>query len=490
LPDRLSTLNCTNEVTMRRAPATLLLIALSACGGAGAGGNGGAPGAGERGAGGVGGGGSAPPALMARIDSIIEMPIKAGKLAGASIAVVKGSDTIAVKRYGFASLELETPTPPRAVYEIGSVTKQFTGAAIMQLVEHGKLSLDDDITRYLPGLKLGGRKVPIRRLLDHTSGMRGYTEIPEARGLFWRRVPADSIVQLFLSKPWDFEPGEEEIYNNSAFFLAGQVIEKVSGKSYERYVEDELFAKAGMTDSHYCSEREVHKGKVQGYDSDSTGPVLRAPISHAWPYAAGSLCASALDLVAWNQALHRDGKILGPEAYREFITPHQLNDGTTIRYAKGIAAYNRLGRRALHHGGGINGFLSENIYFPDDSLSVVVLFNTAGPTSPDEAALAIAEAVLGKPADPEKPFPGDLSQLAGTYAGKGRGRPVELTVAVADGRLTAKGGMLGDTARVLTHLGDNVFAREETRFLFMQDGGKFTRVRIDAGYGNNVLKRK
>ncbi len=434
-------------------------------------------------------GGSASPELLATVDSIIETPIREGKLIGGSVAVVRGSDTLVRKQYGYADAELETPTPLRAVYEIGSVTKQFTGAAIMQLVEQGKVDLNADVRTYLPDLPTKGRKVTVRQLLDHTSGIKGYTEMPKARPLFHRAVPKDSIVAMFMAEPWDFEPGEEQIYNNSAFFLAGLIIEKVSGKTYEQYVQENLFDRAGMKNSHYCSERAIQPGKVKGYDSDSAGPILRAPISHAWPYAAGSLCSTVSDLVAWNAALHRDGRILGPAAYAEFIRPGKLNDGTTLGYGMGIAVYDRLGRRALHHGGGINGFLSENLYFPDDSLSVVVLFNTAGPVGPDAAAMAIAKAVLGEPKDDARPFEGDLARLAGVYAGKGRGRPTELTFEAADNVLTVKGSFIGDTARALKYIGNNTFRRDETRFIFGESGGR-ARVRVDAGYGNNLLVRK
>lgn len=428
-------------------------------------------------------------ALVDKIDSIISAPIMSGKLAGASIAVVKGRDTIAVRGFGKANLELDVPTPPRASYEIGSVTKQFTGVAIMQLVEQGKLGLDDDLKKYVPEFNTQGRTISIRRLLDHTSGIKGYTEIPEFPPLGAHRLPKDTLLKLIGKKPFDFEPGEEEIYNNSAFFLAGMVIEKVSGMSYEDYVEKNLFAKAGMPDSHYCSEIEVHRGKATGYDSDSTGPVQKAAMSHVWPYAAGSLCASAIDLVAWNEALHQKGQILGQEAYREFITPGKLKDGTTLGYAKGIAVYNRLGRRSLHHGGGIPGFLSENLYFPDDSLSVVVLYNTAGPGSPDEAAEAIAEAVLGKAPDLSKPTEGDLNRFAGTYQGRGRGRSTELTIGVDSGKLTAKANFLGDSAKTLTYVGDNTFTQGYARLIFSSEGDKVTGVRIDAGYGNSPLRR-
>lgn len=461
---------------MRRIIEIGALLAAAGCGGSGANAPTGGAAGGER------------AALVATIDSIVSAPIEAGKVAGASIAVVRGSDTIAVQGFGKASLELDVPTPPHAIYQIGSVTKQFTAAAIMQLVEQGKVKLDDDFTTYLPDYDTHGRKITVAQLLNHTSGIKGYTEIPEFRLIGIQHLPKDTLLKIIQKKPFDFEPGEEEIYNNTAFFLAGLVIEKVSGMSYADYVQKNLFDRAGMKDAHYCSERAVHPRDVEGYDTDSTGLVQKGYIDHTWPFAAGSLCSSAIDLVAWNQALH-GGKILGPEAYQEFIQPGRLNDGTPIRYAKGLAVSSILGRRALHHGGGINGFLSENIYFPDDSLSVVVLFNTAGPASPDDAARAIAEAVLGQPADDTKTYDGDLSPFAGTYAGTGRGRPTDLTITVDSGKLMAK-MPFSDSLRALSYYGDDTFGWRDLRLTFVRQAEKITGANLDAAYGFNRLKRK
>ena len=359
----------------------------------------------------------------------------------------------------------------------------------MQLVEQGKINLDDDLSKYLPDYNAQGRKITVKRLLDHTSGIKGYTEIPEFRTLMAFKYPRDTLVKLFSKKPFDFEPGQEQIYNNSAFFLAGLIIAEVSGMPYEDYVQKNLFDKAGMKDAHYCSESKIFKRQVTGYDSDSAGPVQKGPLSHQWPYAAGSLCSSAVDLVRWNEALHQQGTILGAAAYQEFITPETLTDGSVLGYTKGIAIYPRIGHKALHHGGGINGFLSENIYFPDDSLSVVVLFNTAGPEGPDKYALKIAELILGKPADQAKPIDGDAARFAGVYTGRGRGRPMEMTIAVADGKVTAK-TPFGEKPDTLTYIGGNTFVMGETHLIFADQGGKVARVRIDGGYGNNVLSRK
>jgi CubicO group peptidase (beta-lactamase class C family) len=386
-------------------------------------------------------------------------------------------------------LAQKTPITPETKFRIGSVTKQFTAAALLQLVEQGKVKLDDDIHVYLPAYNSQGRKISVRRLLDHTSGIKGYTEMPIFEAIGARSLPRDTLVKLFSKEPFDFEPGEEQIYNNSAFFLAGLIIEKASGMPYEQYVQKNLFEKAGMGDSYYCSERVIHKGKVTGYDADSAGFVQKTPISHQWPYAAGSLCSSPRDLVKWNTALHRDGKILGAEAYKEMVTPGALNDGTVIGYGKGIAVYPRLGHKTLHHGGGIPGYLTMNIYFPDDSLSVVVIFNSAK-TNPDDAAMKIAEFVLGAPPSAAKPIDGDTTRFVGTFAGKGRGQPMEMTVSLDKGEVLLKAPMLGDSARALTYVGGDEFRYKEMRLLFSGDGAKRTKVRIDAGYGNNVLARK
>jgi CubicO group peptidase (beta-lactamase class C family) len=406
---------------------------------------------------------------------------------GASIAVVRGSDTIAVKGYGKANLELGVATPPAAIYEIGSVTKQFTGAAIMQLVEQGKLSLDDDIGRYVPQFNTKGRRIPIRRLLDHTSGIRGYTEIPEARSFLPLALAPDTLLRTIERWPYDFEPGEEQIYNNSAFFLAGLVIEKVSGMTYAQYVEQKLMAPAGMTSSHYCSDVAIRPNKTTGYDWGATGPVQKRPLSHVWPYAAGSLCANARDMVAWNEALHRTRRILGAESYRAMITADTLNDGTRVGYAKGLALTPVLGHRSLHHGGGINGWTSENLYFPEESLSVVVLYNVSGPSGPAETAEAIAKAVLGERPVVAAPVRGPVSRYVGTYTGRGRGGEMSLAIEADGGALVAN---VRGARRPLVHVGDGVFVTGSIRAIFGETNGRVETLRLDMGSANNVLRRK
>lgn len=407
------------------------------------------------------------PMIRASIDSIVASYLAGGRAAGMSVAVIKGRDTLALKGYGFADLEFDVPTPDRAVYEIGSVTKQFTAAAVLLLQERGKLSLDDPVTRYLPDYPTKGHTITLRRLLDHTSGIKGYTEVPEFGTFMMRQEPRDSLVAIFASKPFDFAPGEGQIYNNSAYFLLGLIIEKTSGMSYADFVKKNLFEPAGMVDSRYCSERAIIKRRANGYDMSRDGLQRTGYLNHLWPYAAGSLCSTVGDLVAWNRAIH-GGRILSPASYQELITPGTLNDGTRLRYAKGLALHSVAGHRVIEHGGGINGFLSASSFFPDSNAIIIVLVNTAGPVSPDAVVASIAEKVLGKmPAPASTAFTGDLKRFAGTYAGVGRGREMQLAVASDSGSLTITEVRAGAAVRKARYVGGTTFMLGETRYIFV-----------------------
>lgn len=357
--------------------------------------------------------------LEYKVDSLVSTYLDSSKIAGVAIAVYKGEQKLLLKSYGYADLEFDVKLPVNASFEIGSVTKQFTAAAILQLVQEGKLKLDDDITKYLR-FDTQNRKVTILNLLTHTSGIPGYTEMAEFENLSMQRHKRDTLLRLVEKKPFDFEPGEKLIYCNTGFFMLGLIIEKVSGMTYEDYVKKNLFDKAGMTDSYYGSENRIIKNRAHGYDVDNKMMVRAAYLNHLWPYAAGSLCCTAGDLVRWNNALHH-GKILGESMYREFITPARLNDGTVTRYAKGIGITGENERRMLSHGGGINGFLSDNRYFPSGEISIVVLINTMGPVAPSKIADFITNILLGSPAALRQLYKGDLSRFTGTFRGKGRG---------------------------------------------------------------------
>ena len=422
-----------------------------------------------------------PARIAAAVDAPIQRALQSGRLAGATIAVVKGRDTLLMKTYGRADVEHDVPTPDRAVYEIGSLNQQFTAAAILQLQERGRLSLNDPIGRWLPDAPEAIRAIPLRRLMDHTSGIAGARSAhPEFQALFDRPIPRDSLVSLYGRKPLLFVPGTSISYSNTGYFILGMVIEKASGMPYDRYVRENLFARAGMRDSRYCGDTMRAGAPVRGYDSD--GQTLR-PAAHVdlrWPFSAGSLCATAGDLVAWTRALH-GGRILSPAAYRQMTTPGALADGTPLRYAMGLGWNDVAGHRAIGHAGSIAGFSSQVVYFPDDTLTIVVLLNTLSPTvRPSEAVAGIARMVLGARPLAGVPLGGRAAEYAGDYRVPRDGGEVTLTFAAdSAGGLTISPN--GRGAYPLVYLGGDTFGREGdgTRWIFTRQRGRVTGVRVD-----------
>ncbi len=430
-------------------------------------------------------------AIAALVDSIIERPVADGRIAGASVGIMLAGDIIVLKGYGYADLEHDVPTPDGALYQIGSVTKQFTSTAIMQLVEEGRIDLDVDFTTYLPGYPANGGAITVRRLLDHTSGIKGYTEMATFGSVAAETLPRDTLVSLFASEPPDFAPGDALIYNNSGYFLLGLIIEAVSGDSYEDLVRARLLEPAGMSSSGYCSNKEIVKGRAHGYDTSSGGLVRGAYVDHTWPYSAGSLCSTVGDLLAWNQALHGDGSggtLLSTASYAELITPGTLNDGTPVRYAMGFGVVEFGDKRMIAHGGGIPGFLSDARYFPDDDLTIVVLINTTGPVSPGNLTRSIAEFILGVPATrPDHGYDGDLDAFIGSYTGPGRGRELTILVAKDGDAITAQ---VGESEPLpLIHLQGLTFASGNTHVTFIWHGADVTALQFDQVGGLYVLTK-
>ena len=428
-------------------------------------------------------------ALLAALDSTARAHVASEMIPGVSLAVVVHGETLLQRGYGEVDLEWDVPTPEdgSASYEIGSITKQFTAAAVLLLAQEGRLDLDADITAYLD-FDTKGRSVPVRRLLDHTSGIKGYTEMSVFGELAVRDLPRDTLLRLVEREPFEFEPGTALIYNNSAYFLLGLIIEKVSGRSYEDFVRERLFEPVGMADSYYCSESRIRDGRAHGYDAAGADSLVRANyLDHTWPYAAGSLCSTVGDLVRWNLALHGGG-LLEPDSYHAMTTPRPLVDGTLVRYAMGLGVDAPGGRRVIAHGGGINGFLSDARYYPDEELIVVVLQNATGPTGPAALSTRLVELVLGPVSEPPaRTFTGDLGGLTGRFRGAARGQAMTLQVLVEDGRL---GVRIGEGQTMMPpYVGDLTWVMGNTRITFVRRSGPAEAVRFDTGSGHYVLER-
>lgn len=356
--------------------------------------------------------------LSVQIDSMAAAALAAWPAVGVSIAVLRGRDTVVLKGYGRADLENDLPATPQTVYRIGSITKQFTAAAVMQLVEQGKISLDDTIQKFLPAYHTQGHRVTIRQLLTHTSGIKSYTSL----GAEWTSrmrldlVP-DSLVALFQDKPFDFEPGTRFLYDNSGFYLLGLIVERASGEPYAVYLQRHVFEPLGLTATRYCDERPLIPHRARGYERDSTRFVNASPLSMTQPFAAGALCSTVGDLVTWSRSLdaHRP---VNAASYAAMTTPATLADGSRTGYGFGLAISDLGGHPRIGHGGGINGFLSQLDEYPADTLTIAVLANSES-ARPARLAEDIARLVLGVARPVVRDLPlgmGEIARFAGTYA--------------------------------------------------------------------------
>jgi CubicO group peptidase (beta-lactamase class C family) len=430
-------------------------------------------------------------ALVKKLDSLAGSGVLENRAAGIAAAVVRGNDTLLLKSYGKADVEWNVPLPVDAVFEIGSITKQFTAVALLQLRDAGKLSLDDDITKWLPDFDTRGNKVTLRRLLDHTSGIKGLTEMPEFGLLASNgRFPRDSAYALIKRYPFEFKTGEAQIYNNSAFWLLGLVVEKASGGTYEDYVEKKLFEPLGMKRSMYCNSSENIERRAHGYGVQN-GQIRRAPTNvHTWPFSAGSLCSTVGDMVTWVKALH-GGKVLSAKSYTEMTTGSKLNDGTPLRYGMGIAVGKDIrGLNFIGHGGSIAGFTAEATWYPDAQAAIVVLMNSNGNLDPGAVAGELAAELLPWMRPVVKQFTGDVSTIVGTYKGPSRGR--EMVVEVTQGPHSVLFSANGSPARALPWIDGLTFRQGNAFLTFRQTGnsGPATELRFDAGGGYYILRRQ
>ena len=318
-------------------------------------------------------------ALVARIDSMARAEVASDTTASVAIGVLRGTDVVLARGYGLADVELDVSATAETVYRIGSITKQFTSTAIMQLVEWGQISLDDEITKFLPDYPTQGHRVTIHHLLTHTSGIKSYTGISpdNMSGAFRRDLTHDELLDMFKNLPFDFAPGEQWRYNNSGYYLLGVIIERVTGQSYADYLGEHIFGPFDMHASYYCDEKTIIPNRAEGYARLDGKLVNDDPISMNIPGAAGALCSTVTDLLKWQRAMN-ERRTVNEAAYTRMTTPAVLDNDSTVTYGYGLGIREANGHRQIAHGGGINGFVTMLSYYPDDDLTVVVLSNTPG----------------------------------------------------------------------------------------------------------------
>jgi CubicO group peptidase (beta-lactamase class C family) len=286
---------------------------------------------------------------------------------GLTIVVRKGN-LLFSRGYGFTDAQAQIPARADSLYQIGSITKQFTAAAILRLVEQGKLTVDDPARRYLPELDTRFDAITIRHLLNHTSGVRDYNSQLESA---WEPKTQQEIFALITNGPPYFPAGSQFLYSNSGYFLLGMIIERVSARTYEQFVAENFFAPLGLAGTSYCGASAPSPDGYFLLPNSSVTPIESAHMSLV--YAAGAICSTAIDLARWNEALV-SGRAVSPESYARMVNETVVMI-PGLRYGFGLMVDRLDGRRRIWHDGSILGFMSYAAWFPDEDLTVVVLTN-------------------------------------------------------------------------------------------------------------------
>ncbi|HEU4852054.1 MAG TPA: serine hydrolase [Telluria sp.] len=431
----------------------------------------------------------APASLAQRIDAAIAPYYQAGE-PGAAVIVTKGGKTVFRKAYGLANLERRTPMNADMVQRIGSVTKQFTAAAILMLAEEGKLDLSDDIGKHLPGYPAGAQKITIEHLLTHTSGIPSYTRKHDFQDKQHLDASVDEMIATFKDEPLDFVPGTRWAYNNSGYYLLGAIIEKVSGKSYADFIHERILRPLGMKHTAY-EGKDGRVAQASGYSPVKGKLAPSAPLSPSKVYAAGALVSTVDDLARWDAAI-ASGKLLKPASWKRVFTPYTLADGSSTNYGYGWETGKLQGLPMVAHGGNTNGFSTYTMRVPDEKLYVAVLSNAEyGVVQPDVVASKAAAIAIDKPLPEFRAIEMDakaLEAFMGTYQAGPNKEP--RTIAVVDGKLVMQ--RPGRPRIALLPHADNAFFIDKslTHLEFARDAqGKVTQMTVHQDGLAHVMPR-
>lgn len=352
--------------------------------------------------------GSAPaepglaPEVCARIDSMAAEVLATTRAPSASIAVVKDGAIVYLKAYGQARLAPPMPASPSMRYAIGSISKQFVAAAITMLVDEGKLTLDDPVSRYFPEVSRAN-DITVRSLLSHTAGLRDYWPQDYLPASICVPTTTRALMDHWARDPLDFEPGTQYQYSNTGYVIAGAIAEKVSGRPLFDLLRERIFNPLGLTSALDVNEGQLGPEDPTGHMNYGLGPQRPAlKEGRGWLFAAGQLAMTAEDLAKWDVSLI-EHRLLSSRAWRELTTEVRLENGVGVGYALGLDVELLSARRRISHSGAVSGFTAENRIYPEDRMAVVVLTNHEGNAS-GELANRITTLLLAaaSPGDAEK----------------------------------------------------------------------------------------
>ena len=332
--------------------------------------------------------------LMAKFQRILnESYLESGP--GAAVIVTKNGSVLFQGAHGKANIELNVPLETHHVFRIGSLTKQFTAAAIMMLHEKGQISLDDPITKYLPQYPTHGHNITIEHLLTHTSGIFNYTNQKDfLQKDLGKDISLSELIKIFEQSPMQFPPGTAIDYSNSGYVLLGAIIEIVSGKSYSDFMKDNIFKPIHLK-STYVGTPIITPNRVTGYQHDANKGIQNIrPFSMTYAHAAGAIISSINDLAIWNEALQKN-LLLTETSYHRMKTKYQLSNKQFSPFGYGFHIDSLHGLEVIQHSGSIPGFSSFALWIPNYNIYIAVLSNQIGAQkSPKSVAYEFAEAAI------------------------------------------------------------------------------------------------
>jgi CubicO group peptidase (beta-lactamase class C family) len=424
---------------------------------------------------------------------------------GCALGVLQNGRFIYEHGYGMANLDYDIPNSPRFVYYVGSDSKQFTAASIALLALDGKVSLDDDIRKYIPEMPDYGTPITINHLVHHTSGIRDIYGLMSLGGLRLEDVFSDSeaVALIAHQKELNFKPGDDYLYSNSGYFLLGQIVKRVTGKSLREFADERIFQPLGMTHTHFHDDPgHVMKNRAMSYESDGRGSYRISYLQNFDKIGAGGLYTTVEDLQKWDENFYTHQ--IGGDALQKLIhTRGVLNKGDTIAYAFGNNVTTYRGLRVDEHGGSLMGYKAEILRFPDQHFSVLTTCNL-GSINPGPLAEQVAEVYLGSKMGPkpERQVAGrrgrDVTQSAmqalgadalAAYAGDYYSAEVDASyrIAVVDGGLVLSARHV--SAQKLTATAPDTFAAANGLTLHFEraaSGGAAAAFTIEAGRVRNI----
>ncbi len=395
-----------------------------------------------------------PPELAARVRAAVTDVIAATQVPSAEVGIVRNGQIVYVAAFGHARLSPPRLATPDMHYAIGSISKQFTTAAVLLLAQEGKLSLDDPVAKYFPELTRAG-EVTIRNLLSHTSGYEDYAPQDYTIPAWTRPSTAQAIVHEWATKPLDFAPGTQYQYSNTNFNIVGLIVEKASGQPFWSFLQARVLRPLGLSRT-IDLDTQGDQLEPTGYFRHALGP-LRPALMEApgWYFADGEMAMPVGDLLAWDISLMNQ-TLLSPASYAAMETPMKLKNGQTIAYGLGVSLSVRGGHRVVAHSGEVGGFVASNTVFPDDKIAVAVLTNQEASPAAGAIGRAVAALLLAPPAAPEASSAAETARAEAltraALAGLQRGR-IDRSLFTADANFYFDEAAIADFASSLGSLG-------------------------------------